>query len=141
MCVCVYVSVQREAMNKSYGESCIYDAIQVDELKFLYKTQNHFFLMICSTYIQTFSDWQADRHLIEMNRLYQKHRLYIAENILTLRCPRNNCRAAMYDFTGCFAVICYACNCGYCAWCFKDCGADAHNHGMLCDDICFIRRR
>jgi hypothetical protein len=43
MCVCVYVSVQREAMNKSYGESCIYDAIQVDELKFLYETQNLFF--------------------------------------------------------------------------------------------------
>lgn len=62
-------------------------------------------------------------------RVYQ-HRLHIAENILTLKCPR--CAAAIFDFTGCFAVTCNLCRCGFCAWCLADCGADAHAHVLTC---------
>ena len=58
------------------------------------------------------------------------HRLYIAENILTLCCPR--CKVPFIDFEGCFAVTCHACNCQFCAWCLKDCGNDAHSHVKIC---------
>ena len=54
-----------------------------------------------------------------------KLRLDIIEQILTLRCPR--CKAAFTDFSGCFALTC-RCSAGFCAWCLKDCGADAHSH-------------
>jgi hypothetical protein len=56
----------------------------------------------------------------------QRHRIYIAENILTLCCPR--CKVPFIDFEGCFAVSCSACACSFCAWCFLDCGSDAHPH-------------
>jgi hypothetical protein len=59
-----------------------------------------------------------------------RHRLYIAENILTLCCPR--CKVPFIDFEGCFAVSCHACNCQFCAWCLKDCGVDAHSHVKIC---------
>jgi len=44
------------------------------------------------------------------------------------RCPR--CNIAFVDFCGSFAVTCAnpACNCGFCADCLADCGADAHPH-------------
>jgi serine/threonine protein kinase len=61
-----------------------------------------------------------------------RHRLYIAENLLTLHCPRETCRAAVLDFDGCFAVTCSACNCGFCGWCLADCGRDAHAHVKQC---------
>ena len=60
----------------------------------------------------------------------RRHRHHIAEEILTLRCPQ--CRAAFYDFDGCFALKCNACHCGFCAWCFEDCGMDAHAHVLRC---------
>ena len=60
----------------------------------------------------------------------QQHRLYIAENILTLSCPR--CKVPFIDFEGCFAVGCNACNCQFCAWCLTDCGKDAHPHVKVC---------
>lgn len=62
--------------------------------------------------------------------LCHRHRLYIAENILTLCCPR--CKIPFIDFDGCFAVSCHACNCQFCAWCLKDCGNDAHPHVKIC---------
>ena len=33
-------------------------------------------------------------------------------------------------FTGCFALTCVraACGCAFCAYCFEDCGNDAHAH-------------
>jgi len=58
------------------------------------------------------------------------HRLFIAENILTLCCPR--CKVPFIDFEGCFAISCHACNCQFCAWCLKDCGLDAHSHVKIC---------
>ena len=59
-----------------------------------------------------------------------RHRLHIAENILTLCCPR--CKVPFIDFEGCFAVSCHACTCQFCAWCLKDCGSDAHQHVKAC---------
>ena len=51
-------------------------------------------------------------------------------DMLTLKCPR--CAAAVFDFDGCFALKCPRCGCGFCAWCFKDCQADAHAHVRTC---------
>lgn len=39
--------------------------------------------------------------------------------------------------TGCFALTCHHCGCGFCAICLNDCGKDAHNHcrevgGLAC---------
>ena len=69
----------------------------------------------------------ADAHTQNISR----HRLHIAENILTLKCPRAACRRAFLDYTGCMALYC-ACGCGFCAWCLHDCGADAHPHVKAC---------
>jgi hypothetical protein len=63
-----------------------------------------------------------------------KLRLKIVEEVLTLRCPR--CKTAFLDFNGCCALTCgnRTCNAGFCAWCQKDCGADAHRHVARCPD-------
>jgi hypothetical protein len=60
-------------------------------------------------------------------------RKQIIDEIFTLRCPR--CSTAFIDFDGCFALTCGkpGCNCGFCAWCLVDCGADAHGHVANCD--------
>jgi hypothetical protein len=57
-------------------------------------------------------------------------RRQIADGILNLSCPR--CGQVFMDFNGCFALTCSRCNCGFCAWCFKDCGSDAHRHVVSC---------
>ena len=59
-------------------------------------------------------------------------RNHIIEDILTLRCPRPDCRAAFVDFDGCLALVCHACKCGFCGVCMADCGADAHDHVRQC---------
>jgi translation initiation factor 1 (eIF-1/SUI1) len=66
------------------------------------------------------------------NAAVHRHRLHIAENILTLHCPRVGCGAAILDFDGCMAVTCDRCKCGFCGWCLADCGADAHDHVKKC---------
>ena len=50
------------------------------------------------------------------------------ELLLELRCPR--CAAVFVDFDGCTALTCNraGCGCAFCAWCLKDCGANAHPH-------------
>jgi len=55
---------------------------------------------------------------------------HVVDKIFNLRCPR--CEAPFYDFTGCFALTCSRCPCGFCALCLKDCGADAHTHVAQC---------
>jgi hypothetical protein len=57
-------------------------------------------------------------------------RRHVVERLLTLACPR--CSAAFLDFTGCFALTCHRCRCGFCAWCLADCGTDAHAHVPGC---------
>jgi hypothetical protein len=68
-----------------------------------------------------------DAHTQKISR----HRLHIAENILTLKCPRAQCGRAFLDYAGCMALYCQ-CGCGFCAWCLADCGADAHPHVLQC---------
>mmetsp|Transcript_23509 Transcript_23509/g.39905 ORF Transcript_23509/g.39905 Transcript_23509/m.39905 type:complete len:624 (-) Transcript_23509:2555-4426(-) len=80
--------------------------------------------------VKSFADWIGD---FEMNRIAlraQQHRLHICEKILTLRCPR--CSTAILDFDGCFALVCNNCSAGFCGWCMRDCGADAHDHVLEC---------
>ena len=60
----------------------------------------------------------------------EQMRLHVLERLLTLKCPR--CDAAFLDFNGCFALTCHRCNCGFCAYCLHDCGADAHRHVANC---------
>lgn len=57
-------------------------------------------------------------------------RRHIVGELLTLKCPR--CSQAFLDFSGCFALTCSKCGCGFCGWCLKDCGKDAHTHVARC---------
>jgi ankyrin repeat protein len=69
-----------------------------------------------------------------------KLRTHIIEEIFTLKCPR--CSKAFLDFNGCCALKCTdwvrgdpnSC-CQFCAYCLKDCGADAHPH-VRAGDCC-----
>uniref|UniRef100_A0A0G4GW86 non-specific serine/threonine protein kinase n=1 Tax=Chromera velia CCMP2878 TaxID=1169474 RepID=A0A0G4GW86_9ALVE len=54
----------------------------------------------------------------------------IAEEILTLKCPR--CRAAFVDFDGCASLTCNRCYAAFCGYCLRDCGNDAHPHVRDC---------
>lgn len=75
------------------------------------------------------------RSLLAMNpherRVYEA-RKHVVDNILTLRCPR--CDQAFFDFDGCFAISCSACQCSFCAWCLQDCGHDSHAHAASCSE-------
>jgi len=75
------------------------------------------------------------RRQLENKSRVDKHLFFIAENILTLQCPR--CKQAIGDFEGCFAVRhgkdLNGCGCAFCAWCLKDCGNDAHPHVRVCE--------
>jgi hypothetical protein len=66
-----------------------------------------------------------------METAVRRHRKSIIEEILELRCPR--CKLVFYDFNDCFALTCDGCGCGFCAYCLKDCGQDAHRHVAQCD--------
>jgi phage FluMu protein Com len=63
-------------------------------------------------------------------------RLELINDVLNLKCPR--CKLVFADFEGCFALTCSSttCRCGFCAWCLKDCGADAHSHVPQCPESC-----
>ncbi len=66
------------------------------------------------------------------DRAVMQARKNIIENILTLKCPRLNCRRAFVDFDGCFALTCCACASEFCAYCLQDCGRQAHRHVASC---------
>jgi hypothetical protein len=82
-------------------------------------------------------------------------RLRIVEECCTLRCPKCKqvpaCFAipfrnlvfsspdacdvntqAFIDFSGCCALTCHYCKCGFCALCQLDCGQNAHPHVKQC---------
>ena len=51
--------------------------------------------------------------LDEQSRKVLVARKHIEEEILQMRCPRPGCRRAFYDFDGCFALSCGACQCKF----------------------------
>ena len=51
------------------------------------------------------------------DRRAQAHRQHIIDNLLTLRCPNQACRAAFLDFVGCMALECHACSTAFCGYC------------------------
>jgi hypothetical protein len=55
-------------------------------------------------------------------------RKHIVEDILTLHCPSATCGQVFIDFESCSALSCSRCKTAFCAYCLKDCGADAHAH-------------
>lgn len=64
-------------------------------------------------------------------RELKEHYNHIVDELLTLKCPRHDCRQAFTGFSGCLAMICSRCNATICANCLKDCGDDrssAHAH-------------
>jgi hypothetical protein len=63
-------------------------------------------------------------------------RKHIEEEIMQLKCPRQSCRRAFFDFDGCFAISCSSCTCKFCGWCLQDCGdGDAHPHVLQCAQV------
>lgn len=66
----------------------------------------------------------------EESRWLEDAKRHVVDKILTLACPR--CGQAFLDFEGCFALTCSRCQCGFCAYCLADCGADAHEHVRSC---------
>ncbi|KAJ9456969.1 Helicase required for RNAi-mediated heterochromatin assembly 1 [Diplonema papillatum] len=62
----------------------------------------------------------------KVDRLYRK----IAEESNN-KCPQ--CKAVFLDYTNCSALTC-KCNAHFCAFCFKDCGRDAHAHVARCPE-------
>jgi len=77
------------------------------------------------------------RRIQEMTDLERRATLLkwsIVEDILTLKCPAPYCKKAFLDFVGCFALTCSACHIGFCAWCLKNCGGDAHAHVASCPE-------
>ena len=59
---------------------------------------------------------------------------HIVDEILTLKCPRQECRQAYVDFNGCAALRCARCPAAFCGWCLQDCGTDAHAHVRSCPE-------
>jgi hypothetical protein len=62
----------------------------------------------------------------------QKDRLYVIENIFTLKCPW--CSSAYADFDGCMALKCSCCLQYFCGKCHLKCASleIAHNHSHTC---------
>ena len=67
---------------------------------------------------------QIAQQTIQNNIRVKQFRKQI-ESVLNPKCPR--CKEAFGGFAGCFAVKC-GCGCGFCGFCFQDCGGDAHEH-------------
>jgi hypothetical protein len=58
----------------------------------------------------------------------QTERLHIIENILTLKCPNENCNKAFIDFDGCIALRCPNCYQHFCGKCLTKTSEDNENH-------------
>ncbi len=67
----------------------------------------------------------------EEERMAERLKLEIIEDILTLRCP--GCKLAFIDYSACAALTC-KCGAHFCALCLMDCGTDAHRHVANCKD-------
>ena len=63
-------------------------------------------------------------------------RKHIVNTLLVDMCPRCHLAVSPPNFAEeCFALYCQhrGCGCGFCAWCFADCGSDAHRHVANCE--------
>jgi len=69
-------------------------------------------------------------------------RAFVVDRLLAPACP--HCHRFIGGFTGCFALQCgllddgrvhpeLGCGTGICAWCFAECGQDAHAHVRGCE--------
>ena len=70
----------------------------------------------------------------------EAHKQHIIDNLLTLRCPNQACRAAFLDFTGCMALKCHACSTAFCGYC-ESCHPCAVLIALLIQSYCFTRPR
>jgi serine/threonine protein kinase len=66
----------------------------------------------------------------------RRHRNHIADNILTLRCPRRGCHKAFVNFDACFALKCHdqagnGCGAHFCAWCLQQAPDWHQNHAHV----------
>lgn len=80
---------------------------------------------------ETVENMAKNAHKEDDMHLANIHYDRITNKILSLACPR--CTAVFLDFTGCCALRCASCGCGFCAWCLEDCGTDAHKHVAHCE--------
>ena len=68
----------------------------------------------------------------EENKMSQieKDKKYIIDNILTLRCPRDTCKTAYFDFDGCLSLKCSTCLKHFCGICHLECkdSQSCHQH-------------
>jgi hypothetical protein len=67
--------------------------------------------------------------LDERERRVLLDRKHIEEELMQLKCPRQSCRQAFYDFEGAFAVSCSACACKFCG------DNDTHPHVRQCGKV------
>jgi hypothetical protein len=67
----------------------------------------------------------------------QQHVKLIRDTVLNDVCPR--CKVAFLYESGCLALSCPKCKCGFCAFCMTDQGDDAHTHCAGCQHN-FINR-
>lgn len=74
-----------------------------------------------------------ERARSEAERALRAARTAIEEDILTWKCPR--CKSAFDNWDGCAALSCNNCRCNFCAWCNRDCGADAHQCAARCGGV------
>eukprot|EP01065_Artemidia_motanka_P023267 TRINITY_DN2776_c4_g1_i1.p1 TRINITY_DN2776_c4_g1~~TRINITY_DN2776_c4_g1_i1.p1 ORF type:complete len:1269 (+),score=478.93 TRINITY_DN2776_c4_g1_i1:55-3807(+) len=73
---------------------------------------------------------QEYRRLDEEEREVLLHQREVERCVFTLGCPK--CGRAFADFDACAALRCPGCGCAFCAYCFLDCGEDAHDHVFVC---------
>lgn len=81
------------------------------------------------------------RHAENLHKsIVDKHHIFICENILTLHCTNKECNAAIFDFTGCFAIECASCKNSICGWCLNNFASDneAHSHVKTC--VCSLNQ-
>eukprot|EP01033_Poteriospumella_lacustris_P014709 gene14709-10521_t len=78
------------------------------------------------------AEFERYRRMDEEGRQVYSLVKQIREKIMNPQCPR--CQTVFIDFDGCFALTCgnNDCGAGFCAWCFQDCGGDAHRHVAVC---------
>ena len=85
---------------------------------------------------------RVERELEEMKRLYERekqirsHVNHITNNILTLRCPRENCGQVFLDFEGFLTLSCSRCSEYFCGWCLTpaDDREDCIKHVNACQE-------